>query len=234
MSAQPTTNRYSNSDELVQALSQRIGKILKNAVDKRDRASLVVSGGRTPIALFETLSQMKLPWDKVVITLADERWVEPTSEDSNEKLVRDKLLQNQARGATFLSLKSDFPTPEEGRLAVEENLLGLPRPLDVLILGMGTDGHTASLFPCSDELDYAMAPERGERLVVVHPKTAPHERISFSLPTLLDSRHIFLHLEGEKKAQVLDKALESDDVKEMPIRAFWQNRQTPFEIYLAV
>ena len=99
----------------------------------------------------------------------------------------------------------------------------MARPFDVLILGMGEDGHTASLFPCSEQIKAGLDMHSGQTLIAVQPTTAPHQRISLTLPALLNSRNIFLHLTGDKKKAVLDQALSADDSLEMPIRAVLQN-----------
>ncbi len=200
--------------------AQQIHEILVDAIAKRNHAYLVVSGGRTPQGLFQALSSMPLAWDKVTITLADDRFLPMTENDSNERLVKASLLQNHAAAAQFVSLYAAQATAEAAVPELLARVKNLPT-FDVVILGMGEDGHTASLFPCSAELQKGLAADADD-LLAVNPTTAPYQRISFSLRRLQNSRAIFLHLVGAAKLAVLHKAQSSDDVSAMPIRAFIQ------------
>jgi len=210
--------QFSNSDELNQDFAKRLISILQNAINDRGNAYLVVSGGRTPQALFKALSNVDLAWDKVTILLADDRWLDETQPDSNERLVKATLLQNKAAAANFISLYSNTTSAFDGAAAVLARIKALPT-FDVVILGMGEDGHTASLFPCSAQIAAGLAPD-ANAVLAVEPKTAPYQRMSLSLPRLLDSRNIFLHLVGSNKLPVLNKAMAEQDALAMPIRAF--------------
>jgi 6-phosphogluconolactonase len=180
---------------------------------------LVVSGGRTPLALFKQLSETELEWDKVDITLADERWVDESDEASNTSLVKQNLIQNKAAAARFVELKSDADDANDGVVTAQNNIADMAQPFDALILGMGEDGHTASLFPCSEQVLEGLDMNSGKTCIAVQPTTAPHQRISLTLPALLNSRHIFLHLTGEKKKQVLLDAIENATEAQKPITA---------------
>jgi 6-phosphogluconolactonase len=138
---------FSESGLLTFDLARQLQKILCDAVAKRGHAYLVVSGGQTPVDLFKTLAKTDIPWDKVTITLADERCVPFNDEHRNERLVRYFLLKHHASKAHFLSLYDETHSLEK----IEHDIASLPT-FDVVILGMGEDGHTASLFPCADEL----------------------------------------------------------------------------------
>ena len=211
-------NNFAERTQLDQSLADQIADILSAAVKRNGKASIAVSGGSTPKGFFKALSEKDLPWQNITVTLADERWVDIESSDSNTKLVHEHLLQNKAMAAKFFHLK-------QGETLNSELLLDLNNaaqqflPLDVLILGMGEDGHTASLFPCSDEITQALALD-AKPLLSVTPKTAPYQRITFSYQALKQSKHVFLHISGENKQQVLTQAIASDDVLQMPIRAF--------------
>lgn len=224
-------NEFEQRQLLDEALADNIANILVNAVKLKGRASIAVSGGSTPKGFFKALSQKKLPWKSITITLADERWVDIDSNDSNTKLVHENLLQNEALNAKFFHLK-------QGEKLTSETLADLNvaaqqlLPLDVLILGMGEDGHTASLFPCSDEIEQCLSLNTPPLLSVV-PKTAPHQRISFSFAALAQSKNTFLHISGESKKQVLVKALAEHNIKEMPIRAFLQAENINTQVYWA-
>ena len=192
-----------------------------------------MSGGSTPVALFERMSEMDIPWQDVVITLVDERWVEPTEADSNERLVQDHLLQNKAAAATFIGMKNAAPTAGAGEAECEQQLQKAPLPYDVLILGMGGDGHTASLFPGADKLAAATAMDSGRSCMGLAPLTAPHERMSLTLPAILNSRQIFLHIVGQGKKHVLEKANTDGPAEELPIRFILRQKTTPLSVYWA-
>lgn len=214
-----TTLSFVNPDALTSAFAEDLVSILKTGIKTRGRASLIVSGGRTPLALFKQLSDTDLEWDKVDVTLADERWVNEDHDASNTSLVKNNLIQNKAAAARFVELKSDVEDANEGVNVAERNLASMSQPFDALILGMGEDGHTASLFPCSEQVNDGLDMSSGRTCIAVQPTTAPHQRISLTLPALLNSRNIFLHLTGEKKKQVLLDAIENATEAQKPITA---------------
>jgi len=202
-----------DAKRMAEVMADGVAKVLDYAVHTHGIASLAVSGGRSPIPFFEALSRRELDWSRVQITLADERWVPPSDEASNEALVRRYLLQGPAAQAQFLGLYSPADTLAEAARHAAEALTGLAQPIDVLVLGMGEDGHTASLFPGSDNL--------------AHAPSAPHERLSLSYPILASARTQYLAIQGLAKLDTLRDAL-SADALQMPIRAFMHS---PLEIY---
>lgn len=222
---------FPSTDELNSRLAQRITQELQKGLETKGKASLVVSGGRTPLGLFKLLSQQPLDWANVTITLADERWVDLDNESSNEKLVRENLLQGKASTATFVSLKSPAETPFDGAADIEPALNAMAKPFDVVILGMGDDGHTASLFPGATNLFPALEMKSGRLCMGMTPLTAPLDRITLTLPALLNSRQIFLHLVGEGKRAVYQQAQEGDDVNEMPVRSVLHQNKTPVDVF---
>lgn len=222
---------FSGAAALNQNFAGKIADALRQGIAANGKASLVVSGGRTPLDLFTQLTRQELDWSNVVITLADERWVSPDNSASNERLVRDNLLQGLAAAATFIGLKNDAASPFDGASATEIALQALPRPIDVVILGMGDDGHTASLFPGASNLLNALALDSQRACMGMTPLTAPLDRITLTLPLLLDSRSIYLHLMGEAKREVYERAEKGTDVNEMPVRAVLNQQQTPVSVY---
>ncbi len=216
------------------ALATAITANLQNAINLRSKASLAVSGGPTPIELFQILSQAQIAWNQVYITLVDERWVDKHHEDSNERLIHTHLLQNKAKDAHFISLKTIAEDPYDGVDEIQTRLQqSLPLPIDALVLGMGDDGHTASLFPHAENL-YKGIDMQSDRLVIdMKPLTAPHDRISLTLPVILNSRHLYLQLNGKKQQQVLEQALAGKNINDMPIRAVLHQQKLPLQIYLA-
>lgn len=214
--------------QLAEQLAEAVFQALHEDLNHQERALLVVSGGSTPVPFFKALAAKSLPWERVEVTLADERWVDEQSSDSNAKLVREHLLQGEASAATFIPLTCSAATPEEGVDEVTKQVESLAWPASVVILGMGGDGHTASLFPDSPELTLALATD--ELLVAVRTPSQPQPRITFSADRLHQARRHILHITGEDKRAVLAKALNGDDVRQLPIRAFLT---CPLAIYWA-
>jgi 6-phosphogluconolactonase len=222
--------KFPDRKTLVIKLANQIADLLNRGIKENGKASLAVSGGSTPVALFEYLSGLELPWQDVVITLVDERWVEPTEEDSNERLARTHLLQNKAAAATFIGMKNGAVTAGEGEAECERQFEKIPQPFDALILGMGNDGHTASLFPGAEKLAAATDMDSGRTCMGLAPLTAPHERMSLTLPVILASKQLFLHLTGEEKKVVLAKAQADGAASEMPIRFILRQHSTPLSV----
>lgn len=225
-------NNFKTRDDLDYALASKVASELIEAISSKGKASIALSGGSTPKGFFNKLSQIDLAWDKVTITLADERWVEFESDASNTRLVHESLLQNKAEKATFFHLKRgelSAQTLKELNVEAKEQLL----PFDVLILGMGEDGHTASLFPCSKQIKQGLDESNQDSLMKVVPQTAPNDRITFTFSHLIQSTNIILHVCGDNKKVVLDKAINGNDEFEMPIRAFLNNKNIQTQVFWA-
>jgi 6-phosphogluconolactonase len=214
-------------------LAINVAGILSKAIALRGKASIAVSGGSTPKGFFKALSQIDLPWKNVTITLADERWVDINDDASNTKLVHENLLQNNAKQANFFHLKQGKELVTETLVDLNVAAKALLLPLDVLILGMGEDGHTASLFPCSEQIEAGLSLDNSDALMKVVPQTAPHQRITFTFSHLIQSDNIFLHVVGEGKQRVLAQANADNNLLEMPIRAFLQNPDVNTQVYWA-
>ncbi|MFJ7285966.1 6-phosphogluconolactonase [Pseudomonas sp. NPDC099000] len=206
---------------LADGLALNVAKQLSDAIDARGSATLVVSGGRSPVAFFQNLAKQKLDWSKVVITLADERWVPVEHADSNAGLLKRYLLQGPAAKAQFLSLYSATANLELAAEQADRLLAELP-PIDVLILGMGDDGHTASLFPNSPNLIDALKVDGTRRCYPMLAPTVPHQRLTMSRALLASAKTTVLSISGQSKLTTLSAALAGDDVAAMPIRAFLQ------------
>ncbi len=233
MNSETPVKRYTDMDALSQALAGDIAAQLTTAIAKRGLASLVVSGGRSPVKLFERLRAQALDWSRVCVALADERWVDPTDADSNERLVRDVLLQDGAAAARFLGLKNAAPSPDLGAVSAWETFARVPRPFDATLLGMGDDGHTASLFPGSPNLRSALNPAAAAGCVGMWAPTPPHPRLSLNLSALLDSRRVGILIAGEAKWRTYLKACEDGALEEMPVRAVLRQQRTPVEVLWA-
>lgn len=221
---------FESPQALREQLCDWLTRLLQEAIESRGRALLAVSGGNTPKPLLRELSTRDLAWSKVTVTLTDERWVDNTHEASNEKMVRETLLQGPASAANFVPLKGEERTARAGERACCGRIETLELPFDVVLLGMGTDGHTASLFPETKELQAAIAGD-APACMAITPADAPYERMTLTLKTLLQSRKIILHIEGDEKYAVLQKALGDVETEQMPIRAFLRQEKVPTHIF---
>ncbi len=228
MNSDLSAQRYADIETLSRELATLIAGSLAAAISARGLASLVVSGGRSPVRLFEILRTQPLDWDRVCIALADERWVSPEDPASNERLVRDFLLKDHAASARFLGLKNGAPTPDLGAVSAWETFARVPRPFDAVILGMGDDGHTASLFPGSPNLPSALNAAAG--CVGMWSPVAPHPRLSLNLTALLDSRRIAVLMTGESKWHTYAAACAAGPVEDMPVRAVLRQSRTPVDV----
>jgi len=224
---------FNSPDELAKNLADFIIKRLAHGIEDNNHASLVVSGGTTPKPLFEALSGRSLNWRKVTITLADERWVDSDDPESNERLIKKYLLQDKSQEARFIGLKNNAATAGNGEATCHNLLKTIPRPFDVVILGMGNDGHTASLFPGARQLAQAMDKRSSATCLTLSPEGASLERMTLTLPVLLDAKQIIIHITGSEKRTVLQLAMADGPESEMPIRAFLRQNTIPVRIYWA-
>ncbi|MBD8065533.1 6-phosphogluconolactonase [Devosia sp. PTR5] len=227
-----TIDRRSFADKttLARELAEAVADRIRSAIETRGTAAIAVSGGSTPAKFFQALGKTKdIDWARVVVTLVDERWVDETNDRSNALLVNEKLLQGPAAVARFFPLYSGGEEPSDDAVAKTNRLLGdLPKPFAAVVLGMGNDGHTASFFPGGDTLDAALS-EAGPALAI-HAPGAGEARITLTLPRLLETDSLFLHIEGDEKAQTLDRALADGPVADMPVRAVLRSG-APISVY---
>ena len=228
--AEPAAQRYADMETLARALAAQIAATLLAAVAARGTASLVVSGGRSPLRLFEILRNQPLDWSRICIALADERWVAPDDADSNERLVRNHLLKDGAAAARFLGLKNAAPTPDLGAVSAWQTFARVPRPFDTVVLGMGDDGHTASLFPRSPNLPSALNRGAAAGCVGMWSPQPPQPRLSLNLTALLDARRIVLMISGAAKWSTYAAACAAGPEAEMPVRAVLRQSRTPVDV----
>jgi 6-phosphogluconolactonase len=216
---------FPNSEALAEKLADHVARALTARLEADGAAALAVAGGTTPIRFFEILSALDLDWSKVTITLVDDRWVPDTSPRSNARLVRTHLLQRNAAAADFLPLVSPDDAPEDAVDAVEAAIAALPLPFAAVILGMGKDGHFASIFPEGDRLSQALAGYR--HVEIMHADAAVEPRVTLTLPIILAADVVAIHIEGERKRAVLDLSLEPGPIEHLPIRAVLARTPTP-------
>jgi 6-phosphogluconolactonase len=210
---------FADGEQLARGLANWTAERLSAAIAARGVALLIVSGGKSPARFFDLLSNMDLDWTRVAITLADERRVADDSPRSNARLVRERLLQNRAEAASFTPL-ADVRLPEDQELAAASaRVANLPSPADVVILGMGDDGHTASWFPGADGLAEAMDPGARQLVLPIRAANAGEPRLTLTGRVILRARAIALEIEGEAKLATFAAARESGPEEAMPIRA---------------
>ncbi len=221
---------FASRQSLAGALAADVAAHLAQAIAERGRASIAVSGGTTPKLFFEALSNADIDWPAVTVTLVDERFVPPDSPRSNERLARENLLKGRAARARFVGLWHDAPDAGGAASAATAALDGVASPLDVAILGMGADGHTASFFPDATTLP-ALLDTQGERSVrSVDAPSAGEPRLSLPLSVLAGARFLALHIEGSEKRAVAERALSGE---RLPIGAAIAASAQPVQIFWA-
>jgi len=225
--------RFATPGQAAAALADRLGEVIDHGARRRGRASLLVPGGRTPVALFDALCTRTLPWDRVHVSLTDERRVAADDPASNAALVQAHLLRNRAAAAHFHPLYQATGDDRGDEAACGAALGLLPRPFDAVVLGMGSDGHIASLFPGDPALDRALGGHSESRCVVSRAPDAPHERLSLTLMTLLQSRWIALQINGARKWATLEQAVATADPIRYPVHALLNQRQVPVHVFHA-
>jgi len=197
--------------------------ILREALATRGRASLMVSGGKSPKPLYELLSHIDLDWPNVTISLVDERWVEAGQVGSNEDFIRQTLIQNKAKHAKFFGLKTAHDTTEAGLADAESRFKDVVKPFDICVMGMGLDAHTASWFPNAVGLSEAFSLENDKTLCIINAHGAPNagdhpNRMSLTLRAVLDSHAIFLFIPGGAKRAVFNDA-PNKTLSDAPVQA---------------
>lgn len=193
---------HDNKHESAAAFADFAASILRQALQQNHTASLVVPGGQTPRDYLPVLARQVMPWENVYVTLSDERWVECQSDLSNERLARTCFLKDQAKKAHFIGLKTAHAHPAAALTAVQERLCQLPRPFNLTVLGLGEDGHIASLFP-----GMTLTQDTPFLCLAAEPPLAPSQRISLTLPALASSCHIVFIVSGSAKRQLLDRLI---------------------------
>lgn len=203
--AQHRFQAFDDRETLENALADTIAKQLSQAIVDQGRASIALSGGSTPKALFAQLSQKDIHWDKVDVTLVDERWVDTDSDQSNEKMLHSTLLTGRAAHANFIGMKSADEDVNTGVMHYNQQLQdAIKQPFDIVILGMGPDGHTASWFPDAPEIDAALDPDNSSDTLATHPESQPMPRITLSFACVARTKFVYLHITGSTKKQVLE------------------------------
>ena len=209
---------HPDREALTLAVAQHITDALGMALNTRDRAALCLPGGSTPLPVFKALAAARLDWGRVVVVPGDERWVPADHARSNARLIRRNLI-DEAAAAELVELYTEGLDPDAGAAAAAERVAPL-LPLSVLMLGMGDDMHTASLFPGAEGLAAALAPD-APAVLPIRGEALAEPRVTLSLPALSSAPETVLMITGGDKRVALDRAagLSPD---EAPIRAFWK------------
>ncbi|NKI18032.1 6-phosphogluconolactonase [Spongiibacter sp. KMU-166] len=233
-----TEQFFADRDAMFQTLSQSAEVLLREALSSGLHASLLVSGGSTPEPLYRSLSALPLDWEKVDVGLVDERWVAPDHPASNEAFIRRSLLKNRAATARFIGMKNSAVSALLGQPACNEAYFDLKLPYDLTILGMGSDGHTASLFPFAEGLDTAL--DLDNRAFCAPIMAQPSEvtgdnleRMSLTLSALLQSRQIWLLLTGDDKREVYERAKLNDNRRAVPVSALLHQERVSVSVFWA-
>jgi 6-phosphogluconolactonase len=222
---------FQDRKKLFAGLTHDFSDRLADVIAKRRKASLALAGGTTPGPLYEALSNLPLKWEKVSVTLTDERWVSPEDPASNEWLIRDLLLKRRAAVATFLGFKTNHAKASGGAATAEKRISPI-MPFDIVLLGMGPDGHIASLIPGAEGFETAADPAGARKVAGIHAPGAAGapERMTLTVPGILASRRIILLFMGQDKLAVYNEAKEGRGntpirdlllQKKVPVHAFW-------------
>jgi len=222
---------FDTREALAAAFAGAVAERLAKAVTERGTALLAVSGGTTPAKFFAALSNQPIAWDKVTVTLIDERFVPASSERSNAGLVATHLLQNAAASAKFMPLYHEAANIEAAASVADDELQALAWPLDVAVLGMGNDGHTASFFPDASDLAALLDPASKKTVLPVHAVSAGEPRLTLSMARIIEARFVALHIEGAEKKQTFDGAMGAGPKK--PIRTVIEASPRPVEVFWA-
>lgn len=223
-----TEHRFATREAASEAAADRLAELLQNRLENQPLASAVVCGGTTPGDCFEALSQCSLDWDRVRISLSDERWLSGDHEDSNEKLIRDSLLVGKAAAAELQPVYAEGVSRAERCDELQDPLPELP--FSFSLIGMGADGHFASLFPDAENLEFGLAVDSGRLYVPVDTAASRHPRVSMTLAGISRADEIVLLFFGDEKLEIYERAMKESNgfpvsrllrQKRAPVRVFW-------------
>lgn len=225
---------FNNRTQLEQIFAEEICHFLQSEINELGAATILLSGGSTPIDLYKTLSKIDIDWEKVTVGLIDERFVSTNSKDSNEKLIRETFLQNRAAKANFIGLIFNQDNYEKNLKLATTNNETFFNSITCSLLGMGKDGHTASLFPNPD-VDYTNDILFGAKNIInTTSNTTPIKRISYTKSALLRSKHLFLYFNGEEKINVFQSAKNNTNCTIFPISSFIHQKCNVLNVYCSL
>lgn len=222
---------YRDEEHWASATAASIADRLRHDLEQHERARLLVSGGNTPAPVYQLLSKASLDWHRVDIALVDERWLQPDDPDSNARLARETLLQNRAAEARFETLTRPGRGIEEAVNAANMHAKQTPT---LALLGMGEDGHTASLFPHMRDLPEALASPSAYVAVDASGCAGAGRwlrRISLTPCGLSAARSRMLLIRGDAKRKLFERALDGDDARELPVRIAFTTPGAPLDVH---
>lgn len=228
MASDPALITFSSPDQMAARVADFVETALERAIAAQGLASLALSGGSTPSLLYLALASRQIDWPNVCATLVDERFIPPSVTGSNEAFLRSTLMQGNAGRMRFVALWGDAGTLENAAVAANARVRDMARPFDVVVLGMGLDGHTASWFPHAVGLDQALArdaplvvPIRAQRSETTGEHT---QRLSLSLKAIADARVVILVMTGAEKRKVFETLAAEGPIADAPVRAILHAR----------
>lgn len=214
---------FETKQDLELRLCSDIVRYLSEAIQNKGNATLLLSGGSTPGGVYRLLSDTDLDWSKVTVGLVDERYVGPDSEFSNHLLLKNTLLQNKAKSALFIPMVSNRTDYVKNEQEIDAAYRIFTEP-DVVLLGMGPDGHTASIFPNDPNSNLALQADTKRLILNTNAPAHPTQRITCAANLLCRSKHLLLMLTGEQKLEVFEQAQKL----KLPIAAFQQHIQETY------
>jgi 6-phosphogluconolactonase len=224
---------YDSVDEMADAVAGDVGFIVESAVDARNASLIALPGGDTPEPIFQALAAKKLPWKQVTIIPTDERLVPMDDERSNVRGIAKAFLPNGARVIPIAADSADYRLAGN---AADARLQDLPWPPDLVWLGMGEDGHTASLFAGPD-LQNALDAPKARRAVGVMPdpmpSDAPVPRVTLTRAAILSARTMLITITGDAKRELLERAIEDGQSSKLPIGRLLAEAEQPIDIHWA-
>lgn len=227
---------FKSRSSLAGALSKRLTEHLSDRITTAGKASIAVSGGATPLPLFHAMRRTPLAWQNVNICLVDERWVPPTHARSNEKFIRSELLVEKASAASFTGMWQDTAEPVAALQEADRRYRDLACPFDAILLGMGSDGHTASLFRDAKGIDVAFDLARLNTCAAIEAKRSnitgeETRRMTLTARAIKEARLSILMITGEDKKQIFEQSLEAQDMA--PIGRLTALLDSPLQVYWA-
>jgi len=232
------TKKFSTRDKLFSAVAKRCEEQLKTSTEKNGQASFIIPGGTTPAPAFKKLANSNLDWKNITIAQSDERWVEPVHPQSNQGLTAKTLLIDNASVAGYIAMKNTALSTNEGLAECNQAYHELGSPFSLTMLGMGLDGHIASLFPGSKEIAQGLDLSNKNPCIAIDAHGCEvagdyPNRMSLTMAAILKSELIILLLTGKEKLDVIQSAQTNNQPLEQPVAAILNQTQTPVEIYWA-
>lgn len=223
---------FEGKEELAQQLAENVADNLQIALSIKGKAMLAVSGGSTPISFFKALAKQSLDFNKITLIMVDERWVATDDKDSSERLLHEAFAGVNVE--IFSLAPQQGENVHDGAARLDTELKAIDFAPDITILGMGDDGHTASLFPNHETIAEALDPSNENMIIAItnSPKP-PNERVSLTYSAIIRSQKIILHITGKAKLDKFKKAAQSLNVNALPISAFINQNEKSFCVYYA-